>query len=185
MTGNGRLIDLDEQALEIFAFRKIQGYRVIGRAGQATDNARLAPGIQRSPGDDLLEQLQPDATRTGVGHQQAARLEQAKTEQVDVLVGTCGAVGMGSRGGELGRIEDDQVESPPGLAKIAQRLEDIGLQPLGTLGRQLRIERQVGPGLGQRRAGRIDGQHMRRPTRQRLQREAAGVIRSVKHYKSL
>ena len=45
MTGNGRLIDLDEQALEIFAFRKIQGYRVIGRAGQATDNARLAPGI--------------------------------------------------------------------------------------------------------------------------------------------
>jgi hypothetical protein len=46
MTG---LIDLDEQAFEIFAFRKVQGYRMIGRAGQATDNARLAPGIQRSP----------------------------------------------------------------------------------------------------------------------------------------
>ena len=49
MTGNGRLIDLNEQALEIFTFRKIQSHRMIGRAGQATDNARLAPGIQRRP----------------------------------------------------------------------------------------------------------------------------------------
>lgn len=54
-------VNLDEQAFEIFAFRKVQGYRMISRAGQAAHDARLAPGIQRRTGDDLLEQFQPDA----------------------------------------------------------------------------------------------------------------------------
>ena len=127
------LVDLDEQALEIFAFREIQGHRMIGRPGQATHDARLAPGIVRGAGDDLLEQFQPDAAGTGVGHQQAAWLEQAEAEQVDVLVGARCALGMGGRRRELGRIEDDQVEQPAILAEIAQRLKDIGLPPLGPL----------------------------------------------------
>ena len=54
------LIDLDEQAFEVFAFREVQCHRMIGRARQATHDTRLAPGIDRRAGDDFLEQLQPD-----------------------------------------------------------------------------------------------------------------------------
>ncbi len=70
---NVSLIDLDEQAFEIFAFRKVQGYRMIGGPGQPPDDARRAAGIMRGAGDDLLEQFQPDAAGTGIGHQQTAR----------------------------------------------------------------------------------------------------------------
>lgn len=41
------LVNLDEQALKILAFRKVQCHRVIGCAGQTPNNARLAPGINR------------------------------------------------------------------------------------------------------------------------------------------
>ena len=58
------LIDLDEQAFEIFAFRKVQGYRMISSPGQATYDARYTTGIVCRPGDDFLEQLQTDAAGT-------------------------------------------------------------------------------------------------------------------------
>jgi hypothetical protein len=61
-------IDLDEQTFEIFAFGKVQGHRMIGSASQAPHDAGIAPGIQRRAGDDLLEQLEPNATGTRVGH---------------------------------------------------------------------------------------------------------------------
>ena len=54
-------VDLDQQPLEIFAFGKIQGHRMIGRPGQPAHNTGLATGIVRRPGDDLLEQFKPDA----------------------------------------------------------------------------------------------------------------------------
>jgi hypothetical protein len=63
------LIDLNEQAFEIFTFGEVQGDRMIGRTSQAPDNTCLTTGIHRCPGDDLLEQLQPNTARTGIGHQ--------------------------------------------------------------------------------------------------------------------
>ena len=63
------LIDLDEQAFEVFALGKVQGHRVVGGASQAADDARLAPGIAGSAGEDLLEQLEADAAGARIGHQ--------------------------------------------------------------------------------------------------------------------
>jgi hypothetical protein len=54
-------IDLDEQPFEIFPFGKVQGDRMVGGAGQAADDARLAPGIAGRASDDLLEQFEADA----------------------------------------------------------------------------------------------------------------------------
>jgi hypothetical protein len=70
------LVDLDEQAFEIFTFREVQGHRMIRSAGQATHDARFTTGIDRRTGNDLLEQLEPDAAGTGIGHQQATRLQE-------------------------------------------------------------------------------------------------------------
>lgn len=56
----GSLIDLDEQAFEIFAFRKVQRDRVVGRTGQTAHDACLASSVVGSAGNDLLEQLEPD-----------------------------------------------------------------------------------------------------------------------------
>ena len=55
------LIDLDEQAFEIFPFGKVQGDRMVGSTGQAADDTRLAAGIAGRAGNDFLEQLEPDA----------------------------------------------------------------------------------------------------------------------------
>ena len=83
---NVSLVDLNEQAFEIFAFRKIQGNRVVSGTGQTADNACRTAGIMRRIGDDFLEQFQPDAPGAGVSHQHSTRLEQAETEQIDVFV---------------------------------------------------------------------------------------------------
>ena len=64
-----RSVSLDQQTLQILAFREIQRHRMIGRPGQATNDARIAPGIERRIGDDFLEHFQPDATGTRIGHQ--------------------------------------------------------------------------------------------------------------------
>ena len=182
---SNRLIHLDEQAFEVFAFRKVQCHRVICSAGQATNNARLASGINGSRSDDFLKQLQPDPTGTGIAHQQSPRTQEPETEDIDILVGTRGPLGMCSGGRKLGRIEHDQIEGFTGLAKIAQRLKHISLQPFGSLGGQLGIERQIGARLGKCRAGGINRKDAFRPASQSLQGKTAGVIRSVKHYKSL
>ena len=141
------LVDLNEQTFEIFAFREVQGDRVIRCPGQTTDDARFTTRIMGRIGDDFLEQLEPDAAGARVSHQQATRLEQAETKQVDILVGTRRALGMGGRGRELGRVENYQVKLATGLAEIAQCLEDICLLPLGSFRRQLRVERQIGLAL--------------------------------------
>jgi hypothetical protein len=49
------LVDLNEQAFEIFAFREIQGNRVIGGTGQTADDTCLTPSIMRRISDDFLE----------------------------------------------------------------------------------------------------------------------------------
>ena len=64
-------------------------------------------------------------------HEQAARPEQFEAEQVDVLVAARGFFGERGGGGELGRIEDDQVELAALVAQRAQRLEHVGLLPFG------------------------------------------------------
>lgn len=49
------LVDLQQQALKVLAFREIQRHRMIGGTGQAADDASATPGIQRRPGGDFLE----------------------------------------------------------------------------------------------------------------------------------
>lgn len=55
------LIDLNKQAFEVFAFRKVQRHGMVGGAGEAAHDAGFALGIDCRTGDDLLEQLQANA----------------------------------------------------------------------------------------------------------------------------
>ena len=88
------LIDLNEETLEVFTLGEIQRDRMISGAREATHDARLTAGIDGRAGDDFLEQFQPDAAGAGIGHQQTTRPQQAETEDIDVLVGPRGPVGV-------------------------------------------------------------------------------------------
>ena len=54
------LADLQQQTLEVFAFRKARQQRVIHATGQPALNARRHLGIGRRTGHDLLEQVRID-----------------------------------------------------------------------------------------------------------------------------
>jgi len=62
-TQGAESINLQQQALQVFAFGKGQVDRMIGGALQALHDARRASGVERSPGDDFLEQFRRDAAR--------------------------------------------------------------------------------------------------------------------------
>ena len=67
---------------------------MVWRRRKAAQDASLASCVDRRIGNDLLEVLAANATRTRVGHQQATGIEQAKAERVDVPVGARRALGM-------------------------------------------------------------------------------------------
>src|SRR6266536_1726086 len=50
-----QLPDAADQAFEIFAFRKCQQCRVVGRLGQPLDDLHIAQGVERCTEDHLLE----------------------------------------------------------------------------------------------------------------------------------
>jgi len=103
---------------------------MIGAGVQVMHDLRIYAGIECSAGDDLLEQVLADAAGAGVGGKQAARPEQFEAEQVDVLVAARGLFGERGGGGELGRVEDDEVKEAALVAQFAQRLEYVGFAPL-------------------------------------------------------
>src|SRR3989338_7703496 len=119
------------QPLQIRPLRKTQRHRMIGAGVQVMDDLRVHPGIECGTGDDLLEQVFADAAGAGVGGEQAARPEQLEGEQVDVLVAARGFFGERGGGGELGRVEDDEIEGAALVAQFAQRLEYIRFLPFG------------------------------------------------------
>ena len=57
------------------------------------------------------------------------RFQQFEAEQVDVLVGARGAIHRGGRGGEFGRIKNDEVKGAAGVAQFALGTEDVGFAP--------------------------------------------------------
>ena len=103
---------------------------MIGAGVQVMDDLRIHAGIECSAGDDFLEQVCADAAGAGVGGEQTARPEQLEAEKVDVLVAARGFFGERGGGGELGRIEDDEVEAAPLIAQLAQRLKYVVFAPL-------------------------------------------------------
>ena len=104
---------------------------MVGAGMQMMDDLRIHAGIERGAGDDLLEQVFADTAGAGVGGEQAARPEQFEGEQVDVLLAARGLFGERGGGGELGRVEDDEVEAAPLVAQFAQRLEHVCFLPFG------------------------------------------------------
>jgi len=154
---------------------------VIRTGGQVAQDAGIHPRVLGGPGDDFLEQVHADAPGAGIGEQIAPRIEQAETQEIDVLVGPGGPGRMGGGRGELGRVQDNQVETSPFLAQLAQGLEHIRLPPFRPLGGQGRIQGHIALGRGQGRAGGINGQHGGGPTGQGLETEAPGIAETVEH----
>src|SRR3989338_3930647 len=95
------------------------------------DDLRIHAGIECGTGDDLLEQVCADTAGAGIGCKQATWPEQLEAEQIDVLVAARGFLGERGSGGELGRIEDDEVEAAALVTQFAQRLEPARFQPFG------------------------------------------------------
>src|SRR3989338_4818200 len=119
------------QSLQIRAFREAEQHRMVGAGVQVMNDLCVNAGIESGSGDNLLEQIFTDAAGARVGGKQPARPEQLEPEQIDVLVAARCFFGERGGGCELGRIEDDEVEGAALVAKLAQRLEYIGLLPFG------------------------------------------------------
>ena len=62
-THSPKSINLQQQALQVLAFRKRQVDRVVGGALQALHDARRAPRVECRTGDDFLEQFCAYASR--------------------------------------------------------------------------------------------------------------------------
>lgn len=97
---------------------------------QALHDLRVHAGIQRGVGDDFLEEGRIDPAGAGEGHQRAAGTQQLERQQVDVLVTAGGFLRLGGGGGELGRVEDDQVVLLGLIPQQAQLLKDVPGDPL-------------------------------------------------------
>ncbi len=104
---------------------------MIGAGMQVMHDLRVDPGIECRARDDLLEQLFADTAGARVGGEQAAGVEQFESQQIDVLVTSCGFFGKGGGGGELGRVENDEVEFTALVAQLAQRQKHIVALPFG------------------------------------------------------
>ena len=103
---------------------------VIGRRREVADDGRVGTGVECGAGDDLAEQRRVDAARAGERRQQAAGAQQFERQEVDVLVRARGLLGVLGGRGELGRVDDDQVEARRGVAQPAQFSERVGVAPL-------------------------------------------------------
>src|SRR5688572_31896881 len=97
----------DEQALQVLPFGKLERHRMVGGGAEALDDLRVAARIERSAGDDRLEQLGRDAAGARKGGEQAAGREELERPEVDVLVGARRLLDLGGGRGELRRVEHD------------------------------------------------------------------------------
>ena len=111
-----------------------------------------------------------------------ARREKAQAVQVDVLVGARRAVDMIVTRRELGRVEDDEVEGFPGIAKRAQVLEHVGADELRALFFKA-VARGVRGRHVERFLRRVDRNDFRSAALQKRQGEAARVAEAVQRAK--
>ena len=100
---------------------------------EPADDLRVHAGIQRSVGDDLLEESRIDPAGAGKGHQHTPGPQQLEPQQVDILVAAGGFLRLGGRGSKLGRVEDDQVILLASVPQRAQLLEDVPGDPFAFL----------------------------------------------------
>src|SRR6478609_2441483 len=119
-----------QQPLEVLALRKSECDWVVRRRIQPAQDLRVDAGVERSPGNDLLEQIARDAAGARERQQHAAGTQQLERVQVDVFVSARGSLGQCGSRRKLRRIEDDQVEAAPLVAQPAQHLKHVGRNEL-------------------------------------------------------
>ena len=127
--------------------------------GEVADDGRVGARVLRRAGDDLAEQRSVDAARAREREQHAARLEQLQREPVEVLVGARRLLDLAFVGGQLGRVECDQVVLLGAVAQAAERDERIGFHRLADVEP---VEFGVLGGDGERRSGRVDAEDVAR-----------------------
>ena len=128
---------------------------------------RLHARIQGGRGDDFLEQAGINSARTRESDQDPAGTQEFEGQQVDILVAAGGFSGLGGRGGEFGRVKDDQVEGAGFIPEFTQELEDIAFQR-GVVVSGEGIQRHVFPAQRQRIRRGIHREHRLCPARQRI-----------------
>ena len=91
---------------------------------ESAERPGVRSGVKNGAGDDLLEEIHVDRSRTGEGEKMSARAKQTDAVQIDVLVRTRSPRHVMVVRGELGRVQDDEVEG-----RAVDALE--GLEPRG------------------------------------------------------
>ena len=168
------------QSLEIRPFGEVQCHRVVRCLGQMLHDLCLHACIQGCGGDDFLEKASINSPRARECNQDPARAQEFKGQQVDVLVAAGSFVGLGSSGGELGRVEDDQVEGAGFIPEFAQELENIAFQGVMAVQGEI-VKRTIFPAHGKRIRRGIHRKHRLCSPRQGIDREPAGVAEAIQH----
>ena len=74
---------------------------MVWRALHALTDIAIHPRIGASGGHDFVEQLCANATRTAVGEQDAAWLQNFESQSVDVLISACRPICVRGRWGKF------------------------------------------------------------------------------------
>jgi len=98
---------------------------MIRRLPQLLYDLNLSSRIQGGPEDHLLEEIGGDPARAGEGGQDPTGAQQLHGQQVDVLVAARCCFDMALSLGELGRVEDNEIEALPSVSAIPQESEHV------------------------------------------------------------
>ena len=133
----------DQQPFEIVALGKRKRGRMVRSRAESSDNRCIGIGIDGGAGDDLAKEIGVDAAGTGERRQVSANAQQFHRPQVDVLVRTCGAFGMGGGRRELRWIDDNEIEAARCVAAFAQFGKGVGFEIHHAFAIQRRVDRDV------------------------------------------
>src|SRR5215831_10940713 len=171
-------------SLQILPFRAVERDRMVGAGARSRHHREWDTRVPARREDDFLEEVSAHEAGAGARQKQAARRDQSHREAVDILISPSGSFDVRSLLREGGGVADHDVPMLLTLDPAPQVLENVRPHEIRVVGRQ-RIGYPLTPRQRKSRFRGIDVDGARRSSRQRGDREGAGIGEEVQDGSSL